>query len=281
MMQINYSLLAMAVLAGVPVREEVLRRAAAIQDDLLFYHEHTYGAAESISDPLAENSQIQWGEKASYVWSAVKAANLLREEALGLLQDQLPRADAPSLAVFNTLDWTRSGLVRVFIDHEISSGPRVPHPRRAVPVLAQAMERRAEGTYWALWVRDVPSLGYKTPAWKEPDSPRARNSSAGSRDARKPVLSPGARYGTGRIRSLVDCESGRELVDQTAAWALGQRPMKPCRRTAKSNRTCSSVPRCGIEVKPGANGPIWKSLLVAADLDGAATNRGRGRDPSL
>ena len=75
-------------------------------DNLLFYDEHTYGAAESISDPLAENAQVQWGEKASYVWTAVKDSALLREEAFGLVQDFLPRAEVPTLAVFNTLNWT-------------------------------------------------------------------------------------------------------------------------------------------------------------------------------
>ena len=75
-MQVNHGLLAMAPLLGARVQPATMQRAAAIQDDLLFYDEHTYGAAESISDPLAENAQVQWGEKASYVWSAVKDAAL-------------------------------------------------------------------------------------------------------------------------------------------------------------------------------------------------------------
>lgn len=47
---------------------------------------------------------MQWGEKASSAWTAVKDSNLLREEAFGLLQDFLPRADVPTLAVCNTLN---------------------------------------------------------------------------------------------------------------------------------------------------------------------------------
>lgn len=277
MMQVNHALLAMARLAGAQVRAEVLDRSAAIQDDLLFYHEHTYGAAESISDPLAENAQVQWGEKASYVWSAVKEANLLREEALGLLQDHLPRAQVPSLAVFNTLNWSRSGLVRVFIDHEILPPDRefrILDGDVAVP--AQAMERRSEGTYWALWVREVPPLGYKTLRLDRRAEPRAKEApfpETATLENRfyRVVLDAGR----GAISSLVDRETGRELVDQQASWALGQcvyetmpanREMKPAvfRRTSLRN----------VEVQPGANGPIWRSLRLAGDLEGAATNRG-------
>ena len=85
----------------------------------MFYDEHTFGAAESVDDPLAENSQTQWNEKSAYVWTAVKDANLLREDAFGLFQDFLPRSEVPTLAVVNTLNWPRSGLAHVFIDDQI------------------------------------------------------------------------------------------------------------------------------------------------------------------
>lgn len=276
-MQINYALLAMAAVAGAPIRPDTLQRAAAIQDDLLFYHEHTYGAAESISDPLAENTQVQWGQKASYVWSAVMAAALLREEALGLAQEFIPRAAGPGLAVFNTLNWPRSGLVRVFIDHEILPPDRefkILDGAEALP--AQDQERRAEGTYWAVWVRDVPAFGFKLLRLQSSAEPRSPPPAAPP----GPVLE-NAFYkltvdpAKGGIVSWVDKASGRELVDPQAPWTLGQcvyetmpanREMKPevFRRTSVRN----------VEIRPGANGPVWRSLQLAADLDGAATNRG-------
>jgi alpha-mannosidase len=73
----------------------------------------------------------------------------------------------------------------------------------------------------------------------------------------------------------VDKETDQELVDQTAAWSLGQciyetmpnrHDMKPdvFKRTSVRNVTS----------KPGASGPIWQSLLLTAGLDGCATNNG-------
>ncbi|HEY5481204.1 MAG TPA: glycosyl hydrolase family 38 [Verrucomicrobiae bacterium] len=276
-MDVNHRLLAMARLLGAPIHAPTSQRAAAIMDNLLFYEEHTFGAAESISDPLAENAQVQWGEKASYAWSAVKDSALLREEAFGLVQSFLPRSDVPTLAVFNTLNWTRSGMVRVFIDHQI-----LPPDREfrildgADSVLAQEMERRTEGTYWALWVKDIPPLACKILRLEAGDKKRAKEASA-----KDSVSLENAFYKLtldpvkGSIQSLRDKETGAELIDPGANWGFGQcvyetmpanREMKPevFKRTAWHN----------VKASPGAVGPIWHSLRLSADLDGCATNKG-------
>jgi alpha-mannosidase len=276
-MQVNHGLLAMASILGAQINPKTMQRAAAIQDNLLFYEEHTYGAAESIDDPLAENTQVQWGEKASYAWTAVKDSNLLREEAFGLLQDFLPRADVPTLAVCNTLDWSRSGLVRVFIDHEI-----LPPDREfrildgAQPVSVQAMERRSEGTYWALWVRDVPPLGFKILRIETSQQPRVKETpGTNSFMLENKFYRLALDSEKGALKSLVDKETGQELVDQTAAWGLGQciYETMPDRREMKPGEFKRTSVR-SVTVKPGASGPIWQSLLLSASMDGCATNNG-------
>jgi alpha-mannosidase len=275
--QVSHGLMAISSMLGARIRPQAMQRAAAVQDNLLFYHEHTYGAAESISDPLAENTQVQWGEKASYVWSAVKDSNLLREEAFGLVQDFLPRAEVPTLAIFNTLNWPRSGLVRVFIDHEILPPDRQGRLLDGTePVLMQPLERRAEGTYWALWVREVPPLGYKVLRLEPSDTPRAK-----ATPGTNTLTLENAYYRLtlddqrGAIASLVDKESGAELVDRQSSWGLGQlvyETMPPNRQMKPEVFKRTSLR--AIKVKPGASGPIWRSLLLTAALDGCATNNG-------
>ena len=278
-MQISNTLLSMASLLGTPIAPGVFDRIADIQDDLLFYDEHTYGAAESISDPMAENSQVQWGEKAAYVWDAVKKVNLLREEAFGLLQGYLPRANVPTIAVFNTLNWKRSGLVRVFIDHEILPVDRdfkIVDSENGESIPAQAMNGRAEGTYWALWVKDVPPQGYKTCRIEVNDKKRAPQATLDSTTSLENAfysLTIDPQKGT--VTSLVDKETGKELVDKNASWGLGQciyetisggRDFKPgaFKRTSLKN----------VKMQKGLNGPIWKSVLLTAEMDGCAPKNG-------
>jgi hypothetical protein len=279
-LQVDANLLAIATMLGASPDSQVLKRIADIQDDLLFYDEHTYGAAESISDPLAENSQVQWGEKAAYIWSAVKNSNLLREEAWGQLQEFLPRAEVPMIAVVNTLNWERSGLLRVFIDHQIlhpEQAFRIVDGKTGENVPAQSMNRRAEGTYWALWVRQVPPLGFKMLRIETSTGPRAPDPALGSVSN---VLENAFYRLTldstkGAVTNLLDKETGHQLVDQDSPWALGQciyETLPSGREFVRDAFKRASLRQ--VKVQTGSTGPIWKSLLLEASLDGCAETNG-------
>ncbi len=276
-MQANYGLLAMASMLGAKIRPQTMQRAAAVEDDLLFYAEHTFGAAESVSDPMAENSKVQWGEKSSYVWKAVVNSHLLREEAMGLIQPFLPRGNVPTIAIFNTLNWSRSGLVRVYIDHEMlppNRDFRILDGSQPVPV--QAMASRSDGTYWALWVSNVPPLGFKilrieTSGRPRPPQPKAADSLTLENAFYKLRVDPKK----GAIKSLLDKETGEELVDPQCPWDLGQciYETMPDRFHIKRDAFKRTTVR-NVKVTPGADGPIWKSLLVTEDMDGCDPKNG-------
>jgi alpha-mannosidase len=279
-MQINEGLLAMAAALRAKPNDGWAARAAAIQEALLFYDEHTFGAAESISDPGAENSMVQWGEKSSYAWEAVKSSALLREEAMGLLQSLVPRAASPTIAVFNTLGRARSGLVQTFIDHEIlpmDRNFRIVDLETREEVPAQRLGGRAEGSYWGIWAKNVPALGFRTYRIdvsqeglpKPPAS--ARPSGLLENAFYRLEVSPQ----TGAVTSLKDKEAGRELVDTSAPWQLGQfiyermddreefnRPSfknkNPFRRTTLRK----------VQLVETGDGPVWKSLRLNAEADG-------------
>ena len=157
----NQGLLSMAQMFGAVLPQAIFQQMQTVTDHLHFYNEHTFGAAESISDPLAENSQIQWSEKSSYAWQAVMQSRLLREAAMGQLQPFLQPSSEPSIVVFNTLNWSRSGLHVLYVDnqilHERTASASSMIRRRRSP--SSSLQSRAEGNYWALWVKDVPPSG--------------------------------------------------------------------------------------------------------------------------
>ena len=279
-MQINEGLLAMAAALRAKPNEGWAGRAAAIQEALLFYDEHTFGAAESISDPTAENSMVQWGEKSSYAWEAVKSSALLREEAMGLLQSLIPRAGIPTIAVFNTLGRTRSGLVQTFIDHEI-----LPVDRRfrivdgetheGVPV--QRLGGRAEGSYWGIWTRNVPPLGFRTYRIEVSQEalPKAPESQRPSGLMENAFYRLEIDRQTGAVRSLTDKEISRELVDASASWQLGQFIYERTddreefnRPSFKSKDPFRRTSLRKVQLVEAADGPVWKSLKIKAEADG-------------
>ncbi len=162
-MTATMGLLSMASMLGSDISKNTIKSIEAIQDANLFYDEHTYGAAESIRDPQSRNSVEQWAEKSSYVWEAVKKSRMLREEAKGLIQPYLPKAEVPTIAVFNTLNWERSGLTEVYIDHEILPKGKFFQilDDKGNEIMVQPLRSRSDGTYWGLWAESVPPMGLK------------------------------------------------------------------------------------------------------------------------
>ena len=278
----NQGLFSMSRLLGIALPDEVFVKTEAIQDALLFYDEHTFGAAESITDPRAENSMVQWAEKSAYVWDAVKNTRMLREAALGLLQNHLVNANVPTITVFNTLGWSRSGLLPAYIDNQILPPDRkcrIVDPNGNVAA-AQLESRRADGSYWGVWVDDIPAMGYKTYRIEvEPDSAapsNRRGAPPGVLENRfyRIVLDPGK----GAIRSIFDKESGRELVDTTGGWEAGQFVYETLgNREQLEQLRLSSYKRTtlgNVRIREGTDGEIWKSILIAGQTEACAGQEG-------
>jgi alpha-mannosidase len=278
---VNQGLLSMARLFGASLPPPALRDIQSVADNLSFYNEHTFGAAESISDPLAENTQVQWSEKSSYAWQAVMQSRLLREAAMGQLQGYIGPSSEPSIVVFNTLGWSRSGLHLLFADNQVLPKDRefriVDDHNRDVPV--QLVQSRAEGNYWALWVRDIPPLGYTTYRILASGSPRKAEQSYAPGDT---VQNAFFRLVLDRekvaIRSLYDRELGRELLDPARTWQLGEfiyerlsdRSALELHRLGGHTRTALRA----VQIKPGVDGPLWQSILLSGASDGFAGDDG-------
>src|SRR5690554_2929301 len=157
-------LLSIARAKGESLSADIHSRIRHIHENLLFYDEHTFGAAESISDKMSENSQVQWAQKSSYAWEAFKRAQMMYESAGGLIQTHLPHGEIPTVTFYNTLNWKRSGIVELYVNHEI-----IPRNRQFMLVdetgkelKTEKLRSRREGTYYLIYAEDIPPMGYKT-----------------------------------------------------------------------------------------------------------------------
>lgn len=278
-MIVNEGLMAMARLSGAGLPSNAAQENDGINDQLLFYDEHTFGSAESISDPLVQNSEVQWSEKRAYVWDAVKRSAILRECGLGLLQQKAPQLSLPSIAVYNTLSWKRSGRVVAYIDNQILP----PDHRFALQdsaghdIMVQPLSRRADGTYWAIWAENVPALGFTTYVIDT-----SKGHVHGS--ATTPILSTSTytmedRYyniavdlAKGGITSVYDLRSKTELIDSTSQWAAGQ----IIRETLTDREQLQQYKLVGYKRSTLSNvrfenlvtGPIWTSLSFSGESEG-------------
>jgi hypothetical protein len=278
----NQGLMAMAVMMKINPPDHLLNLSKEISNDLAFYDEHTFGAAESISDPRVENSIVQWNEKAAYTWDAVKKNGILREEIMGLIQDKLQHINLPTITVFNTLSWPRSGLVKVYIDHQLLPAGKsftvLDNMGRSVPM--QQLESREEGTYWALYASDVPPMGYASYRIRVGKESRIEAGKAFSGMLENEFYRLRINPVKGTIESLYDKQLDKELVDSNAPYQPGQFIYE---RLGKNRHQLEVLKLDEVErtvlqdvhVSPDIiDGPVWQSILISGSAPGCAEKDG-------
>ena len=223
----NQAGLSFAKMLGAELPEGMNERIDGINNALLFYDEHTFGYSESVRDPYGLETWEQRSLKQSYAWEAYRYAGLLGENMMGLLQSFVPKANVPSIAVFNTLNWSYSGIAKVYIDHQILPKEKafriVDEAGHEIP--AQAGESRSDGTYWCLYVKDVPALGYARYRVEVLDEPRpavVADDKLADKRVENEWYTIDFDPSRGTIHQLYDKALGKPLLSADAEWEMGE-----------------------------------------------------------
>ncbi len=282
----NQGLFSMARLLGASIQPDALRAMSSINDNLIFFDEHTFGAAESVSNPLSLNTTVQWNNKAAYAWTAVKENGVFREASLGLLRPFVPKLSVPTIDVFNTMNFERSGVARFFAYSNILPPNKeievVDANGNKVPI--QISGSGPGGSYWDLYAKDVPAFGYKMFRVIVEDKPAPKlieHTFDGTLQNKYYAL----RIDTakGGIVSLIDKSRNLQLVDSKAPWELGQFIYERAKNTGFIN-SARSVPydpgiftrtsMTDVQVGKVADGSIWTSVDITGQVKGCATGEG-------
>jgi len=225
----NTSGLTMAKIMGAELPAEISDRIESINSALLFYTEHTVGYHASVYEPFHEYTMQQRAIKESYAWEASRKAKMIGEETMGLLQSYFVREKEPSIIIFNTLNFNRSGLCKVYIDHQIipRNSKFTITDQNGNMAKAQVFERHSDGTYWYLWVDDVPAFGYKKFIIKaDKEVAEIVSKEQATKDEINELENDWYKIKintqTGTISSIYDKELDRELVDAKAEWSFGE-----------------------------------------------------------
>ena len=141
------------------------RDAAEAWRQVLLWHEHTWGAADSISAPDRADVVAQWTYKRQFALEADRRSKALLEAALGTAVPTGSGTGVPpvgrgvppvgSVQIVNTLSWPRSGVV--LVPKAFASGDRVTDALgRARP------SQRLKSGELAVLAASVPALGAAT-----------------------------------------------------------------------------------------------------------------------
>ncbi len=270
----NMGALSMATLAGIEVPEEASAKIDLANEALLFYTEHTLGYSESVREPYSLPTMEQRALKESYAWEANRRTASLGEDAMGLLQSKFTREPEPSLIVFNTLNWQRSGLAVVYIDHQLVPGGSTAgiFERDGTRIPAQELSSRSDGTYWAIWLSNIPSFGFKKFLVRP-----LKESVAVSEDVSGVLENKWYKIVTdplkGTITSWYDKELSLELVDRNSEYGmaefileqLGNRSQMESRKLVDFKRS----PLDSVRLSSMSNGPVFNSIKFTAESETA------------
>lgn len=262
----NVAGLSMAAVSGIKLPEEIDERIDLANNALLFYTEHTTGYSESVREPYSKPTMDQRALKESYAWEANRRTASVGEEVMGLLQSKFSREKDPSLLVFNTLNWNRSGLTTVYIDHQIVPPGKMAgiFDNTGKRMAAQPVESRSDGTYWAIWLNDIPAFGYKKFLIKPIDEPIAYPDTKVVQTIENKWYKIGVDAAKGVITSWYDKELGIEFVDNKSGYKMGEFILEQLgnRSQMESKRLddFKRIPLDKIWFDSELKGEIWTSL---------------------
>ena len=205
------------------------------------YAEHTWGLANQhyIKTPYGpawdrlwseglppqyRKMEESWQDHADYARNVERLTHMPFQEAVTTLADQVA-VEGPRVVVYNPLPWERDGEVCVNAFHfpngnalqPVDGGPAVPYATEG-PTVEDPHPRIRRFV-----ARAVPPLGYRTyrvVTAKLPEAGLSAEAATGVLESPhfRARLDPKA----GRITSLIDKHSGRELVAEQAPQGFGQ-----------------------------------------------------------
>jgi hypothetical protein len=213
--------------------------AKAYEQSLLF-SEHTWGLANQhyIKTPYGKNwddlwsrglppqyelMEESWKDHADYIASVEGLVSDPYNDAVATLADNV-NVEGGRIVVYNPLPWKRDGEVTLnsfHLDRGASLKPADGGP--AIPCFGEGPAIEDPYRVIRFTAHDIPPLGYRTyVVSNEKTGPDGLVADATNKVIESAFFKATLDARRGRIASLIDKRSGRELVDDTAPQGFGQ-----------------------------------------------------------
>ncbi len=247
---------------------------AALDDmwrNMLLMDEHTWGAANSVIDPESSEATSQLEVKDSFPIRAQAEVDSLMKAGMATLADTIP-VGASSLIVFNTLNWSRSGVV----EFDLSKWQELADPASGSVVPLQLVREENELNRVRFVAQDVPAMGYKVYQIRNAAAPLTRPKPLQSTILESPYYRVELDPASGAVRSIYDKDLRRELVDQRSNFRLGQYLYVTDANPADNQRLTWYNGKLDLQIHPAQDGRLLSVTRTPygweAQMESTATN---------
>ena len=191
----------------------------SIWQNLLFYTEHTWGAAGTWRRPEHDEAIVLRRDKEAFSEDAAHDVDYMLRRGLSQLGAKL-NLRGPAVVVFNSLSWPRSGEVEV----DINRGNGLVDLETGKPVELELVRRVPDEQYDRVRLRaeSIPALGYRCYSIVAGGSAAAASNLENSSTIESPYYRVTVDPERGGIASIYDKTLGKELVDAGSPYALDQ-----------------------------------------------------------
>lgn len=223
-------------------RPDLRELTADAYEQSLLYSEHTWGLAnqhylkvpygkdwnelwERGLPPQYKLMAESWKDHADYIGNIQKLITNPYRDAVASLADNV-KVDGNRIVVYNPLPWKRDGLIEldtrlIFGNDFVSLKPIDGGPAIVVAHEYPAIEDKAPMSRFV--VKDIPSMGYRTYiASNEKVEEPELNADINKSMIESPFFKATFDAKRGRIASLIDKRTGKEMVDINAPQGFGQ-----------------------------------------------------------
>jgi alpha-mannosidase len=191
-------------------------------EQTMLYDEHTWGAFNSIDAPESELARGQWMIKGGYAYAAREIAKTLNGRSLGAITKRIPNPGVYAMAVFNPLSWERTDMVRTALPAALVEKKgkfKLFEKATGAEISYQIVDKST-----LIFQAGVPSMGYAvytiTPDVQP--SPPAPAAVVGKTTIENKFYKAVVDTVSGGLASLIDKQTGAELVDTRSGYALNQ-----------------------------------------------------------
>ena len=230
---------------------------------VVLFDEHTWGAADSISDPDGENAKTQWAYKQAFAREAEKRSLALSEAALNKPMPAAPQKSIRQIIdIFNTTSWPRTDVV--MIPKNLSGSGDLVKDESGKPVLSQ----RLSSGELAVFIGDVPPFGVKRYSIEKGKPLQRGATRAESSRLENGLISVSVDKKTGFLSSFKwKTHKNIEFVDGSKSSGLNEYLYVP----GKDPKKARGASRVRISVKEP--GPLVASLFIESDAPGSKNLR--------
>ena len=185
--------------------------------NMVLMDEHTWTSYQSISDPHSEESVEQLKVKDSRATRAQSLVDNVMRRSMGSIADSIS-APQGNLIVFNPLNWRRSALV----EFDLPNGRELVDNTTSKPVPYQVLSAGKSYHRVRFMATEVPALGYKAYKLKETKSKPIKPQSTKVTTLESPYYKVELDPQTGAVRSILDKQLNKELVDKSSPYRFDQ-----------------------------------------------------------